>query len=250
MAKQQVTRSLGAILAIDAVGYSRQMARDEEATLKTLQAYRAAIAGLVARHGGRVFGVAGDSEMAVLPHALEALACALDIEQAIEALNAELPAERRMPLRLGIHFGKVLIEGDHVYGDDVNVAARVEGLAGKGGICLSGAAFDRVNGRLPLGFEAYGPQKFKNMDRPVRVYRLRNEPLMVGRVVTGKPPIPRSRWRLVAALEAEAGLPQALRRASVAAGICCETRGTQTSFPWADQIEDRLTELDPPRPIS
>ena len=163
MAKQQVTRSLGAILAIDAVGYSRQMARDEEATLKRLQAYRAAIAGLVARHGGRVFGIAGDSEIAVLPHALEALACARDIEQAIEALNAELPAGRRMPLRLGIHFGKVLIEGDHVYGDDVNVAARVEGLAGKGGICLSGAAFDRVNGKLPLGFEAYGPQKFKNL---------------------------------------------------------------------------------------
>ncbi len=148
MAKQQVMRSLGAILAIDAVGYSRQMARDEEATLKTLQAYRELIAGLVTRHGGRVFGVAGDSEMALLPHALEALACARDIERAIDALNAELPAERRMPLRLGVHFGKVLIEGDHVYGDDVNVAARVEDLAGRGGICLSGAAFDRVEGRI------------------------------------------------------------------------------------------------------
>ncbi|MCH8139665.1 MAG: adenylate/guanylate cyclase domain-containing protein [Proteobacteria bacterium] len=148
MTDHKVTRSLGAVLAIDAVGYSRQMARDEEATLRRLQAYRAAIAGLVARHGGRVFGVAGDSEMAFLPGALEALACALDIERAIEAFNADLPAGRRMPLRLGIHFGKVLIEGDHVYGDDVNVAARVEGLAGKGGICLSGAAFDRVNGKV------------------------------------------------------------------------------------------------------
>ena len=108
-------------------------------------------------------------------------------------MNAELPAERRMPLRLGVHFGKVLIEGDHVYGDDVNVAARVEDLAGKGGICLSGAAFDRVEGRIACGFEAYGPQRFKNMERPVRVYRLRTEPLMVGRVVPGKPPIPRSR---------------------------------------------------------
>lgn len=123
---RQTTRSLGAILAIDIVGYSRQMGRDEEATLRRLQEYRDLTAQIVARHGGRVFGVAGDSEMAVLPGALEALECALAIQDAIAERNAPLPEERRMPLRIGINFGKVMIEGAGVYGDDVNIAARVE----------------------------------------------------------------------------------------------------------------------------
>ena len=202
MANQQVTRSLGAIVAIDAVGYSRQMGRDEEATRRTLQAYRELIAERVARAGGRVFGVAGDSAMAVLPDTLTALTCALDIESAVEALGADLPEARRMPLKIGIHFGRVLVEGEDVYGDDVNIAARIEALAGAGGICLSGAAFERVEGVLPLGYEAYGPQRLKNITRPVAVYRVRREPEMVGRVVPGKAPRPRSRWRLVAAVVA------------------------------------------------
>lgn len=202
MANQQVTRSLGAIVAIDAVGYSRQMGRDQEATRRTLQAYRELIAERVARAGGRVFGVAGDSAMAVLPDSLTALTCALDIERAVEALGADLPEARRMPLKIGIHFGRVLVEGEDVYGDDVNIAARIEALAGAGGICLSGAAFERVEGVLPVGYEAYGPQRLKNITRPVAVYRVRREPEMVGRVVPGKAPRPRSRWRLVAAVAA------------------------------------------------
>ncbi len=197
---RRTTRSLGAILAIDIVGYSRQMGRDENATLRRLQAYRDITAEIVARHGGRVFGVAGDSQMAVMSGALEALECALSIQDAIAERNAGLPEERRMPLRIGINFGKVLIEGEGVYGDDVNIAARAEALAGKGGICVTGAVFDRVKGKLPLGYEDYGPQRFKNIDRRIRTLRVRREPLMVGRVVPGRPPIPRSRWRAVAAV--------------------------------------------------
>jgi class 3 adenylate cyclase len=202
MANQQVTRNLGAIVAIDAVGYSRQMGRDEEATRRTLQTYREMIAERVVRAGGRVFGVAGDSAMAVLPDTLAALTCALEIERAVEALGANLPEARRMPLRIGIHFGRVRVEGEDVYGDDVNIAARIEALAGAGGICLSGTAFERVEGVLPLGYEAYGPQRLKNIARPVAVYRVRREAEMVGRVVPGKAPRPRSRWRLVAAVAA------------------------------------------------
>lgn len=202
MANRQVTRSLGAIVAIDAVGYSRHMGRDEEATRRTLQTYRELIAERVARAGGRVFGVAGDSAMAVLPDTLTALTCALDIESAVEALGATLPEARRMPLKIGIHFGRVLVEGEDAYGDDVNIAARIEALAGAGGICLSGPAFERVEGVLSLGYEAYGPQRLKNITRPVAVYRVRREPEMVGRVVPGKAPRPRSRWRLVAAVAA------------------------------------------------
>ena len=111
MANRDAMRSLGAILAIDAVGYSRQMGRDEEATLATLQAYRALIAERVAQRGGRVFGVAGDSAMAVLPGALEALSCALDIQSEVEAINDDLPEARRMPLRFGVHFGALRTEG-------------------------------------------------------------------------------------------------------------------------------------------
>ena len=204
MAEGPITRSLIAILAIDAVGYSRQMGRDEEATLARLHSYRQLIGDQVERHGGQIFGVAGDSEMAVLPEAETALACALAIQQEVAEENAALPEDRKMPLRIGINYGTVLIEGDGVYGDDVNIASRVEALAGKGGICISGAVFERVQDTrigdtIPCGYEAYGPQRLKNIAQQVRVFRVRTEPEMVGRVVSGKPPRPRQIWRAVAA---------------------------------------------------
>ena len=199
MAEGPVRRSLIAILAIDAVGYSRQMGRDATATLARLQTYRALIDAAVARHGGQVFGVAGDSEMAVLPAAPAALACALAIQQAIAEENAALPKDRQMPVRIGINYGTVLVEGDGVFGDDVNIAARVEALAGPGGICLSGAVFEQLDDTIACGYEAYGPQRLKNIAQRVRVYRVRTEPEMVGWVVPGKPPRPRKYWRAVAA---------------------------------------------------
>ena len=199
MAQQSLSRSPGAILAADIVGYSRQMGRDEEATLRVLRAYRGLIADHVGRYGGRVFGVAGDSEMAVLPGAPEALSCALEIQDAIGTRNAELPQDRRMPLRIGLHLGLVLADAEGVYGDDVNIAARVEATARGGGICLSGEIFDQLDGELPCGFEDYGPQRFRNIARRVRVYRVRREVGMRGRVVPGKLPKPRSRWRWAAA---------------------------------------------------
>jgi len=124
----------GAILAVDAVGYSRLMARDEEATVRRLHTYRGLIQNLATKHGGRVFGVAGDSEMAVFADAADAVRCALDIQDAIEERNALLPKDSRMPVRIGINYGQVIVEDDIFFGDDINVAARLESFAEAGAI--------------------------------------------------------------------------------------------------------------------
>lgn len=171
--EQHETRALNAVIALDVVGYSRHMGRDEETTLRRLRDYRDLIEQIIRRHGGRVFGVAGDSEMAILPDAVGALESALEIQQAVEAQNTDLAQAQRMPLRLGINFGNVRIEGDGVYGDDVNIAARLENFAEAGQICISGAMFDRVLGKVHCDFDDFGPQRFKNIAQPVHVYGLR-----------------------------------------------------------------------------
>jgi class 3 adenylate cyclase len=140
-------RKLAAILSADVVGYSRLMQDDEEATLETLKRYRASIARLAERHEGRVVNAPGDSVLAEFPSALEALRCAVEIQKGFAARNDELPEHRRMRFRLGINLGDVLVEPDGtLYGDGVNIAARVEALAEGGGICLSGKVYDEVEG--------------------------------------------------------------------------------------------------------
>ncbi len=152
-------RRLAAILAADMVGYSRLMEADEEATARTLSTYRGIIEGLVASHHGRVFGSAGDSAIAEFASPVEAVRCAVNIQRELEAQNVDLPADRRMRLRIGVNLGDVMVEGDNLLGDGVNVAARLEGLAEPGGICLSGDAYRQVRGKVEANFEDLGEQR-------------------------------------------------------------------------------------------
>ena len=168
-------RRLAAILAADAVGYSRLMGGDEEATLATLNAYREVIDRLVADHHGRVFGSAGDSVIAEFASPVEAVRCAVEIQQEFEARNANLPENRRMRFRIGVNLGDVMAEGDNLFGDGVNVAARLQELAEAGGVSVSGTVFDQVDGKLDLGWEDIGAQAVKNISKPVRVYQARFE---------------------------------------------------------------------------
>jgi class 3 adenylate cyclase len=165
-------RKLVAILAADVVGYSRMMGRDEETTLAALSTHRDALAELIGGHGGRVFGSAGDSVMAEFPSAVEAVRCAIEWQRAMDGRNADVPEERRMRFRIGVNLGDVIVEGDNLFGDGVNVAARLEGLAEPGGICLSGTVFDHVKGKVIADYESLGERRLKNIDEPVRVYRL------------------------------------------------------------------------------
>jgi TolB-like protein/class 3 adenylate cyclase/Flp pilus assembly protein TadD len=165
-------RRLAAILSADVVGYSRLMAEDEAATVRALTAYREQIATLVREHRGRVVDAPGDNVLAEFPSALDAVHAAVEIQRVIQARNADLPAERRMEFRIGVHMGDVVVEGERIYGDGVNIAARLEGLAEPGGICISGTVQEQVANKLELQFEDLGEQTVKNIPKPVRVYQL------------------------------------------------------------------------------
>jgi TolB-like protein/class 3 adenylate cyclase len=171
-----VDRKLAAILSADVEGYSRLMGQDEVATVRTITAYREAIATAVARHAGRVVDAPGDNVLAEFASVVDAVQAAVDIQQELQTRNAALPATRQMRFRIGINLGDVIVEGERLYGDGVNIAARMESLAEGGGICLSGTAYDQVEGKLPLGYDYLGEHAVKNIARPVRVYRLRLGP--------------------------------------------------------------------------
>ncbi len=176
-------RRLAAILAADVVGYSRLMEADEEATVRTLGTYWEIIEGLVASHHGRVFGGAGDSVIAEFASPVEAVRCAVDIQRELEAHNADQPEDRRMRLRIGVNLGDVIVEGDNLLGDGVNVAARLETLAEPGGISLARSVFDQVRKQLDLGYEYLGEHELKNIAEPVQVYRVLTEPEAAGKVI-------------------------------------------------------------------
>ena len=170
-------RKLAAILSADVVGYSRLMAANEAATVETLKAYRDIIARLVVRRGGRVVNAPGDALLAEFPSAVEAVQSAVEVQKALEGHNIELEPERRMQFRLGVNLGDVIEEADGtIYGDGVNIAARMEALAEAGGICISSTIYDAVEGKLSFGFDFLGEQQVKNISKPVRVYRVRAEP--------------------------------------------------------------------------
>jgi TolB-like protein/class 3 adenylate cyclase len=176
-------RRLAAILAADVVGYSRLMEADEEATARTLSTCREIIEGLVASHHGRVFGSAGDSVIAEFASPVEAVRCAVDIQHELEAHNVDLPEDQRMRLRRGVNLGDVMVEGDNLLGDGVNVAARLEALAEPGGISLARSVFDQVKKQLDLGYEYLGEHEVKNIAEPVQVYRVLTEPEAAGKVI-------------------------------------------------------------------
>jgi len=181
-------RKLAAILSADAQGYSRLMGDDEAATVHTITEYREVIASTVAGHGGRVVDTPGDNVLAEFPSVVDTVRCAVEIQRQLQSRNAALPAARRMQFRIGINLGDVIVETGRLYGDGVNIAARLEGLAEGGGICLSGTAYDQVEGKLPFGYDFLGEHTVKNITRPVRVYRLRLDasPRLPGRQRGGR----------------------------------------------------------------
>jgi adenylate cyclase len=164
-------------MSADVVGYSRLMQDDEAATVETLQKYRAAIDRIVTQHGGRIVNAPGDNILAEFPSAVEAVKAAVEIQKNIEGRNAELPEGRRMQLRLGVNVGDVIEEQDGtIYGDGVNIAARMEALAEAGGICIASQVHDAIAGKVGFGFDFLGEQQVKNITQPVSVYRVRSEP--------------------------------------------------------------------------
>jgi adenylate cyclase len=170
-----MARRLAAILSADVVGYSRLMGEDEEATIRTITTYRGIIDTLVQEHRGRVVDSPGDNLLAEFASVVDAVQCAMVIQQELSARNTALPPQRRMQFRIGINLGEVIAEGKRIYGDGVNIAARLESLAEAGGLCISGTVYDQVATKLPLGYEFLGEQTVKNITRPVRVYRVRTE---------------------------------------------------------------------------
>ena len=172
MTKDRIKYRLAALLSADVVGYSRLMVNDEVATIRTLSAYRDKMTTIVDDSEGRVVDFVGDNMLAEFHSALDAVECAINIQRTLFTLNAKLDEDRRMNFRIGINLGDVLIDGDVIYGDGVNVAARLEGLAEPGGICISESVFTQVHNKLELGFADMGMQTLKNIPDPVRVYRV------------------------------------------------------------------------------
>jgi len=170
-----VERKLAAIFAADVEGYSRLMGQDEVGTLRTLNRYRAIIDSLIASHRGRIFNTAGDSLVADFASAVDAVECAVAVQEAIAKENADRPAGEQMRFRIGIHVGDIMVQGDNLFGDAVNIAARLEALAEPGAICVSGAVRDHIGTKLPLSFADLGEQQVKNIAQPIKAYRIRGE---------------------------------------------------------------------------
>ena len=167
-----VSRRLAAILAADIAGYSRLMGEDEAATVRDLKAHQAVVLPLVARHGGRIIDTAGDGILAEFPSAIGATECAIEIQAVMAARNADVPETRRMRFRIGINLGDVIHDDNRIYGDGINVAARLESIAEPGGICLSRQVYDQVSRAVKAEFQALGPRSFKNIAQPVDVFAL------------------------------------------------------------------------------
>src|SRR5215471_8154456 len=176
-------RKLTAILCADVYGYSRLMGDDEEATFRTLASHRKIIDSLIEQHHGRFVNSAGDSVLAEFASVVNAVQCGIEIQTALKTDNANLSPQRRMEFRIGINLGDVIVDGEQIYGDGVNVAARLESLADPGGICISGFVHDHVKGKLALNYQDLGAQQVKNITEPVRVYRVLSE---VGAPAPGK----------------------------------------------------------------
>jgi TolB-like protein/class 3 adenylate cyclase len=168
--EERVGRRLAAIVAADVAGYSRLMGLDEVGTARTLRDHRAITDAVVAKHGGRLVKATGDGVLLEFPSVVDAVECAVAVQAVMTQRNEGVPAERRMLFRIGINLGDILIEGDDILGDGVNIAARLEGIAEPGGICLSSSAYDQIRGKVAVEFVDLGEQTLKNINRPVRVY--------------------------------------------------------------------------------
>jgi adenylate cyclase len=185
-----VERKLAAIFAADVAGYSALMGRDEVGTLRTLTAYRDIIDRLIAAHRGRIFNTAGDSLIADFASAVDAVQCAMAVQDAIANENVDRPAGEQMRFRIGIHVGDIMVQGDNLFGDAVNIAARLEALAEPGGVCVSGAVRDYIGTKLPLSFADLGERKVKNIAEPVKAYQIGGETSPTAIPVANPLPLP------------------------------------------------------------
>jgi adenylate cyclase len=176
MNQESFKRKLTAVLSADVEGYSRLMAEDETATVKTLETYREVMSTLIMQHRGRVIDSPGDNLLAEFTSVVDAVQCAVAVQKEFQARNTGLPENRRMEFRIGVNLGDVIEEGERIYGDGVNIAARLEALAEPGGICVSKTAFDHIESKLPLGYHYLGEQEVKNIPKPVGAYRVLMEP--------------------------------------------------------------------------
>ncbi len=201
MSPQEFKRKLTAILSADVVGYGRLMGEDEAATVKTLETYKRVMFSLIKQHRGRVVDSPGDNLLAEFGSVVDAVQCAVSIQKEIQTRNENLPENRRMEFRIGINLGDVIEEDDRIYGDGVNIAARLEALADPGGICISKTAFDYLENKLPFGYRFIGEQAVKNIAKPVGAYKVLMEP------------------RLIDEEEQEAKAPFWRRKAVLSAGI-------------------------------
>ena len=179
MSTERYKRRLTAIFSADVVGYSRLMAEDEAATVGTITDYRAVMTDLIEQHRGRIVDSPGDNVLAEFASVVDATQCAVAVQKEIQSRNAELPEARRMLFRIGINLGDVIEEGERIYGDGVNIAARLEALADPGGICISRTAFDHIESKLPLGYEYIGEQQVKNISKPVIAYKVLMDPRVI-----------------------------------------------------------------------
>jgi adenylate cyclase len=199
MAEERAKRKLSAILSADVKGYSRLMGENEVATVRTLKDYRELMSKLIKEYRGRVVDSPGDNLLAEFASVVDALECSIEIQRNLKIKNAALPDTRKMEFRIGVNLGDVIEDEDRVYGDGVNIAARLEGLAEAGGICISGTAFDHIKNKLWVGYQYLGKQTVKNIPDPVRAYKVLMEPESAGKVIGEKEPKQRKwGWKALA----------------------------------------------------
>jgi adenylate cyclase len=182
MNDEKINRKLTAILSADAKGYSRLMGKDDVATVQTLKKCHEIMSTEIQRHHGRVIDSPGDNLLAEFASVVDAVKCALLIQERLNRYEAEIPEDKRMPFRIGINLGDVIVDSERIYGDGVNIAARLESLADAGGICLSGSAYDQVQSKLAFGGEFIGEQQVKNIATPIKVYKIWPDPEAGGHI--------------------------------------------------------------------
>jgi len=199
MTEGRTKRKLSAILSADVKGYSILMADDEAVTVKTLTAYRDLISSLTRKHQGRVVDSPGDNILIEFGSVVDAVRCAVEIQEELQPRNAELPENRRMVFRIGIHLGDIIQEGTRIYGEGVNIAARIEGLSEPGGISISQNAHDQVENKLGLGYEYQGEHEVKNISKPIKVYRVLLDPEVASHTLPKKKRKRLKIWLLAAA---------------------------------------------------
>ena len=192
--KEEVTRKLRAILSADVKGYSLLMADDEASTVRTLKSYRKVMSAQIVRHKGRVVDAPGDNLLAEFASVVDAVQCAVEIQKILKEKNDALPLNKRLEFRIGVNIGDVIQDGDSLYGEGVNIAARIEGLADPSGVCISRNAYDHISNKLNYGYEYLGEHSVKNIDRPVRVYKVLMAEEDAGKLIGEKSSPARKKW--------------------------------------------------------